>query len=371
MKITAYASAHSALLSGGSPGYKSIEVDVTSLSGSQRRIIVSICDAADEGNPAKTPSLVVKRLMITDDLDASTLTTESFLAFVDKLEQKRLSEMTQSAAYQAEATEKETKRQADNIRISNEQLASLEAFLSTATVDDLIAPASNDRVLSINNDFYVSYTHNVVGNVRMSEKFQAAVKHPETPNVKDGVFDRLSPTSKSLIFNAIIKEDTRQFRARELPSRIASHLVNTLGTDSQKERHDAGFLPLGEIRELYKQRLLGVFALPRYERITESDVPEPFEHFEGKVKFANAELEELTHDQFQFVKRVMALAPRKDYLELPDDECVSILYQFTPKKHSAGYACSDASVVTRYSLSVTAVIPEANIDFTVLLSMCE
>lgn len=371
MQITAYASAHSALLSGGTPGFKVIEVDVTSLSASQRHIIASICDAANEGHPEHAPSLQVKRSMICDDLDASTLTTESFLAFVEKLEQKRFTEMTRLAADQAEAMKKETKRQADKSRIGNEQLASLEAFLATATVDDLIAPASDDRVLSINNDFYLSYTHNVMGYVRMSENFQAAVKHPETPVVHDGVFDRLSPASKSLIFDAIDKENVRRVRAQQLPARIINHLVTTLGTDSQKERHEAGVLPAAEIKELYKQRLLGVLALPRYERITESDVPEPFEHFEGEVKFANTELTELTHDQFQFVKRVKALVPENDHLELADDECVSIIYRFTPKKHSAGYAGNDATEVTRYSLSVTARIPEADIEFTVLLAMGE
>jgi hypothetical protein len=309
--------------------------------------------------------------MLTDELDVSTLTTESFLAFIEKLEQKQLAENARLAADQAAAVEKETKRQADKIRIGNEQLARLEAFLSTATATDLIGPVSDERVLSINNDFYLSFTHDVVGHLRMSEKFQAALKHPEIPGVMEGVFDRLSPASKGLVFDAIDKENVRRIHAEELPARIADHLVDTLGTDSQKERHKAGVLPSAEIKELFKQRLLGAFALPRYERITEEDVPLPFEHFEGGVKFANAELTELTHDQFEFVKKVNALIPENRFLELPNNERVSILYRVTPKKHSAGYVCNDATTVTRYSLSVTAVIPEADIDLTVLLAMGE
>lgn len=376
MKISAYASATTALMEGGTPGWKHINIVTESLSLAERKAIASICTEST-GPTGSEPSLrIQENLGLVQELKLSLLTPSTFLTFVEVLVQKQAADEKQRAIDEAMAAAREVLRAEKKIRTTDEHLHKLESYLSSAKAVDLIGPMSNETVLSISKEFYVGRTRDSRGYLRMSDAFKDAHSHPEL--ALDGHFEsiyrRLSDESRGKIFAAIALEDARRIREEERPARIMDAVVAELGTESQKERHQAGVLPEEEQKKLLGTKLLSAFDdFPRYERISDTDFSERPHYYEGELKLQRDLLTELTEDQFNFLKKVGSTVPESSHI-LVGTERTCLYYSYKTQRHSGCYMSCRTSelepeVVRRDSLRVTVSIEGTDIEMAVVLAL--
>lgn len=377
MKISAYVSATTALIEGGTPGWKHINLVTESLSLADRKAIASICAESTTSPSVTEPSLrVQEQLGIVQELKLSLLTPSTFLSFIDVLVQKQAAYEKQRAIDEVSAAEREVLRAENKIRTANEHLHKLESYLSSAKAIDLIGPMSDERVLSISKDFYIGRTRDSKGYIRMSEVFKDAHSHPELSldGHYESVYSRLSNEARGKIFAAINIEDARRIHEEERPARIMDAVVAELGTESQKERHQAGVLPEEEQKKLLGTKLLSAFAdFPRYERIMDSDFSERPHYYEGELKLQRDLLTELTEDQFNFLKKVGSAVPESSHIQV-GTERIRLYYSYKTQRHTGFYqSCrtseSEPGVVRRDSLRVTVSIEGTDIEMAVILAL--
>jgi hypothetical protein len=369
VKIATYAEPKAALKSGGTPGWRTIEADHSTWTADEREALASALVSRSDPSyhwPA-SPNRQAQADQSVPEADLYLLSTPLNAEPIDRslIDSAGLRAWARGeAARIAEQLKKRAEAKAEH-----DKKIEQEAKQSQALADHIVALAEAPSAPAGWRAIYYSGPtgHPIRG--RSGECWNPD-GDPETRIcwAPIGQLDWETIGSRLDAQIAVARRAWEKLKQREKDAeeqaasaiqQARTHIVSTLGTPDQIERHASGVLPHDELLDLVRSLAWANLSdMPRFERITDSEVGG------GDIRYKKEALTELSAKEYADLKRVRCAL---DGVMIALFQCV---VSVEPQKHKArSYDDDSLPEIERHSLHVSVKIPAADLEVSRLLAL--